>query len=517
MVCGSNTTEAHPIVGLKVKEAAARGTRLIVIDPRRTELAALAEEQEGGIWLNLRAGTNIPLLNALLYTIFDEGLEDARFIQERVENLEAIREHIRDYAPETVAEVAQVEAGLIRKAARLYAQADKAMILYGLGVAEHRGGTAGVMALANLVLATGNVGRPHTGIDPLRGQNNVQGACDMGTLPYVYPGYQHTDDPEVLERYARAWGVSSLPVQPGLLEPQMYDQALEGRFKALYCIGYDPAQTQGNTGRVKEALAALDLLIYQDLFLTETAEFAHVVLPAACFYEKDGTFTSGERRVRRIRKAVEPPGEAKADWEIIAMISRAMGYPMEYSHPSEIMEEIASLTPSYAGISYERIEGEGRVWPCLSSDHPGTPLLHTQGFPMGKGRFAPVSYIMPEEEPDSDYPLLLITGRTLVHYNNGSMTRRCRGFDRLMAQEQVEIHPEDAARLGIVDGQRVVVSSRRGRVKAVARVTDRSRPGSVFMTFHFRESPTNLLTSPGMDPKTLTPEYKVCAVRVEPV
>ncbi len=516
MVCGSNTTEAHPIVGLKVKEAVANGTKLIVIDPRRTEVAAMAEEQEDGIWLRLKPGTNIPLVNSLLHAILEEGLEDEEFIKARVENFEALKEHIKDYSPESVASVAGVSADLIRKAARMYASAGKAMIIYGLGVAEHKGGTAGVMALANLVLATGNVGRPHTGIDPLRGQNNVQGACDMGTLPYTYPGYQPPDDEKVLEKFAKAWGVQSLPVTDGLLEPQMYEKALEGEFKALYVIGYDPAQTQGNIGKVKEALERLEFLVYQDMFLTETAEYAHVVLPAACFYEKDGTFTSGERRVRRIKKAVPPPGDAKADWEILCMVAHAMGYPMIYSHPSQIMDELASLTPAYGGISYERIEGEGRVWPCPDGDHPGTPLLHAESFPIGKGRFVSVSYIMPEEEADGEYPLVLVTGRRLEHYNNGSMTRRCEGFDRLMGCELVEIHPEDASRLSISDGQKVVVSSRRGRVKAVARVTDRSRPGSVFMTFHFPETLTNMLTSHGMDPKTLTPEYKVCGVRVEP-
>ncbi len=515
MICGSNTTEAHPIVGLKVKEAAAKGTSLIVIDPRRTEVAAIAEEQSSGMWLNLKPGTNIPLLNGMLHVIFDEGLEDDAFIENRVDGLDAIKAHVADYPPEKVAEITGVDAELIKKAARLYATADKSLILYGLGVAEHKGGTAGVMALANLVLATGHVGKPHAGIDPLRGQNNVQGACDMGTLPYTFPGYQATDDEAVLEKFAKAWGVTTLPTKDGLLEPQMYEAALEGKFKGLYVIGYDPAQTQANVGHVNKALEALDFLVVQDLFLTETANYAHVVLPAVCFYEKDGTFTSGERRVRRIHKAVDPPGDAKADWEILCLVSQAMGYPMIYSHPEQIMAELAKLTPPYAGISYDRIGENGQVWPCPEADHPGTPLLHTEQFPRGKGNFVPVSYIMPEEDTDKDYPLILITGRRLEHYNNGSMTRRSEGFDIIAGEEQIEIHPEDAKKIAVTDGQKVNVYSRRGKVRAKARVTDRSRPGAVFMTFHFPDTLTNLLTSPGMDPKTLTPEYKVCAVRVE--
>ncbi len=515
LICGSNTTEAHPIVGLKVKEAAEQGTEFIVIDPRRTDVAAIAESQSKGIWLRLKPGSNIPLINAMLHTIFEEGLENKEFLEARCENIDPVREHVRDYTPEKVEEITGVEAELIRKAARVYAKAENALILYGLGVAEHKGGTAGVMALANLVLATGHVGRPHNGINPLRGQNNVQGACDMGTLPYTFPGYQATDDEKALEKFAKAWGVESLPTTPGLLEPEMYDKALKGEFRGLYCVGYDPAQTQANVGHVHEALRAMDCVIVQDLFLTETAKFAHIVLPAACVYEKDGTFSSGERRVRRIRKAVEPPGEAKADWEIICLLSQAMGYPMFYTGPEQIMAELAKLTPPYAGISYDRMDGDGQVWPCPKPGHPGTPLLHTETFPIGKGRLQPVAYMVPEESADHDYPLVLITGRRLEHYNNGSMTRLCDGFDMIAPHELVEINPEDAAALGIQDGSNVRVSSRRGYVRAVARVTEKSRPGTVFMSFHFPDSLTNLLTSPGMDPKTLTPEYKVAAVKVE--
>ncbi len=517
MICGSNTTEAHPIIGLKVKEAARRGTRLIVIDPRRTDVAAIAENQPGGIFLRLRPGTNIPLLNSILHVIFEECLENRAFIEERTENVDAVRAHVKEYPPEKAQEITGVPAELIRSAARSYAQAENALILYGLGVAEHKGGTAGVMALANLVLATGHVGRPHNGINPLRGQNNVQGACDMGTLPYTYPGYLPADDSKALETFAKAWGVTELPCHDGLLEPQMYDAAIAGGLKALYVVGYDPAHTQANIGHVRKALSRLDFVVVQDLFHTETARFAHVLLPAACFYEKDGTFTSGERRVRRIHKAVEPPGAAMADWEIVCLISRAMGYHMDYGHPRDIMEEIARVTPPYAGISYDCLEDGGQVWPCPSPGHPGTPLLHSGRFPRGRGHFMPVSYIMPEEYTDRDYPLILVTGRRLVHYNNGSMTRRCDGFEAISSCEMIEINPQDAARLGVKDGADVLVESRRGRIRVRALVTERSPRGAVFLSFHFQDALSNLLTSPGLDLKTLTPEYKVCAVKVEPV
>jgi len=513
LICGSNTTEAHPIVGLKVKEAARRGAKLIVIDPRGTDVARLAEAT-GGMWIRLRPGTNILLLNAMLNVIFSEGLDAKAFIEERTENVDAIREHVADYPPEKVADAIGIPAERIREAARQYAQAENALILYGLGVVEHKGGTAGVMALANLCLATGHVGRPFNGINPLRGQNNVQGACDMGTLPYNLPGYLFTDDAVSRDKVAKAWGVASLPAKGGLLEPQMYDGAVEGGVKAMYIVGYDPAHTQSNISTVQNALKHLDFLVVQDIFLTETGRCAHVVLPAASFYEKDGTFTSGERRIRRVTKAIEPKGHAKADWEIVCMLSQAMGYPMLYTHPSMIMDEIARVAPPFGGVSYDRLGSDGLVWPCPTPDHPGTPLMHTERFPRGKARFMPVSHILSEEDADREYPLVLITGRRLEHYNNGSMTRRCEKFDEIAPCELVEINPEDARRFGVKDGEFVQVESRRGRLKVIAKVTEKSRTGSVFMAFHHENALVNQLTSPGMDYKTLTPEYKVCAVRV---
>ncbi len=517
LICGSNTTEAHPIVGQKVKEAAATGTTLIVVDPRRTEVAAIAEAQENGLFLQIRPGSNIPLLNAMLKVILDEGLVNREFIEARTEGFDALVSKLQDFSLEHAQEITGISLDIIRKAARLYAGSRRSLVLYGLGVAEHKGGTVGVISLANLVLATGHVGRPHTGINPLRGQNNVQGACDMGTLPYTLPGYQALDDESALEKFARAWRVSSLPSEPGLMEPEMYDQALKGRFRALYCVGYDPAHTQANINHVRKALSAMELVIVQDLFMTETAKYAHVVFPSACFYEKDGTFTSGERRVRRGYKAVAPVGKAKPDWKIISLFAQATGYPMFYNHPADIMDEIASLLPAYGGISYEDLGLQGQVWPCPEEGHPGTPLLHTERFPRGKASFVPTFYIPPEEYSDREYPFVLITGRVLQHYNNGSQTRHSIGFNLLVPEELVEINPADAKKLSIQDGDIVQVASRRGKVKVRVRVTERSQPGVVFMAFHHQDVLTNVLTSHGLDTKALTPEYKVCAVKIEKV
>ena len=510
LICGSNTSEAHPVVGMKVGRALAKGAKLIVIDPRKTEMAAMAH-----LWLRLKPGTNVLLLNAILQVIFAEGLENRRFIEQRTEGDEELRRHLAAFSPEAMEAATGVAPGLVRAAARLYAHTAKGLILYGLGVTEHRNGTLGVMALANLALATGNVGRPGAGICPLRGQNNVQGACDMGALPSVFSGYQDVGDPGSREKMEVAWGVR-LPAGPGLTEEEMYEAARNGRFKGLYCIGDDPLHTQANLQAVRKAIKALDFLVVQDIFMTETAKKAHVVLPAACFYEKEGTFTNAERRVRRIRKAVEPPGEALPDWEITCRLATAMGYEMSYAGAAEVMAEIARCTPAMGGVSYQRLEGAGLIWPCPDHDHPGTPLLHQDSFTRGRGRFSVLDNVPTLETPDEDYPLVLITGRRLQHYNNGSMTRRCKGLLQLVPEETVELHPLDAARFGVKNGMPVLVRSRRGEVRVRACVTGRSRPGTVFMAFHFDEPLTNILTSPGEDEISRTPEYKACAVAVVP-
>lgn len=511
LICGSNTSEGHPVVGMKVKRAKQKGAKLIVIDPRRTEMAVMAD-----IWLQLKPGTNVLLLNSLLHVILGEGLENADFIKSRTEGLEAVRQHCLHYAPEVMAPQTGVDPELVKQAARLYSGTDKGMILYGLGVTEHRNGTQGVMALANIALVTGNVGRPHAGICPLRGQNNVQGSCDMGALPYVYSGYQNVADDTARLQMAERWG-GELSATAGLTEPEMYDAARAGKFKGLYCVGYDPVHTQGDIANVRRAFAQMEMVVVQDIFLTETAKMAHVVLPAACFYEKDGTFTNAERRVRRIRKAVEPPGEALADWEITRRLASAMGLSMPYTSPAQIMDEIAKVTPIMGGICYDRLEGDGLIWPCPDATHPGTPILHTESFTRGKGKFSVLPNVPSLESADAEFPLIMITGRRLAHYNNGSMTRRCAGLHELVSEETVEIHPQDANMIAIRDDEWVEVKSRRGAIRLRAKVTENSRPGTVFTAFHFEEPLINLLTSPAQDEIALTPEYKVCAVRLAPI
>ncbi|XOF32553.1 MAG: formate dehydrogenase subunit alpha [Candidatus Electrothrix sp. YB6] len=507
LISGSNPTEAHPVVGMKMRRALNKGGKLIVIDPRRTEPAGLAD-----IHLQLIPGTNVLLLNSLLYAILDEGLEDKDFIAARTENLDKVREHVAHSAPEIMAEQTGVPAELVRKAARLYCSTKKGMILYGLGMTEHRNGTQGVMGLANIALASGNVGRRNAGICPLRGQNNVQGSCDMGALPYVYSGYQDVADEAARSRMGQSWS-ADLPAEAGMTEPEMYEAARKGSFKGMYCIGYDPLHTQGDVNNVRAAFAQMEMVVVQDIFLTKTCEMAHVVLPAACFYEKDGTFTNAERRIRRIRKAVEPPGECRPDWQIVCNLAQAMrqdinndiGHDMAYPDAAAVMDEIAACTPNMAGVSYARLEGEGLVWPCPDSDHPGTPILHQESFTRGKGYFSVLGNVETLERPDAEYPFILVTGRRREHYNNGSMTRRCAGLIDSVPEEKVEIHPEDAAKIGIVDGQRVRVRSRRDAIEVTVCVTERCRPGSVFMAFHHEEPLINLLTSPGLDEIALTP------------
>ncbi len=512
MVFGANSTEAHPIIGLKIMEAAQAGAKLIVVDPRLTDLARRAD-----LWLPLKPGTNVPLINGMLHVIFKENLYDEDFIAERTEGFEGLKKYILEEFPlDRVEAITRVPKEKIIEAAKLFATAERSMILYGLGVAEHKGGTEGVIALADLVLATGQVGREGAGINPLRGQHNVQGACDMGCLPYVLPGYQSPADPVAIKKFEELWGVAP-PTEKGLMEPQMYQAALKGDLKALYIIGYDPAQTGGNAGCIREALKSLKLLIVQDIFLSETAKLAHVVLPGACVFEKEGTYTNGERRVRRFFKAVDPPGEALPDWQIVCRLAQAMGYPMKYDHPGQIMDEISRLAPPFKGISYQTLGPEGLHWPCPEPGRPGIARMHTESFPRGRAKFVPANYVPSEELPDRDYPFILITGRRLVHFNNGSMTRRAEGFEIIGPEELLEMNPQDAQALGIRDGQMVRVSSRRGKIKVRVKVTDKSQPGCVFMAFHHPETPVNLLTSPGVDTKTMTPEYKVCAVRVEPL
>ncbi|QII13030.1 NAD-dependent formate dehydrogenase alpha subunit / selenocysteine-containing [Candidatus Kuenenia stuttgartiensis] len=511
IVSGSNTTEAHPVAALKIKKAVRQnGAKLIVIDPRKIELVKYAD-----IHLQLRAGTNVALINGLLHVIIKEGLQNDDFIERRTENFEMLKQVVSKYTPEETEAITGVPKEDIIKAARMYAGTNKGMIIYGLGMTEHKAGSHGVMSLANLALITGNVGRPNTGINPLRGQNNVQGSCDMGALPDVYACYQRVDDPEANRKHAEAWKVKKLPEKPGLKEPQMYRAIESGDLKAMYIIGYDPAISQADINKVRASISKLEFLAVQELFMTETAKLAHVVLPTSCYFEKDGTFTNAERRVRRLHKAIPLPEGTKSDWDIICSIATAMGYPMSYNHPSEIMDEIAKLTPDMAGINYKRLEGDGLVWPVWDMNHPGTPILHKDTFKRGRGMFNDLMYTPSEELPDEEYPLLLTTGRRLYQYNNGSMSLRNPEICAINSEEFMEIHPADAAKLDIKSGEKVKVSSRRGSLEVKTELTEKSRLGSVFLSFHYPETPTNVLTGPGEDMLALTPEYKVCAVKVE--
>jgi formate dehydrogenase major subunit/formate dehydrogenase alpha subunit len=509
---GSNPTEAHPIVSLWLKKALRNGAKLIVGDPRKTWMARRAD-----VWLNLKPGSNIALLNGILNAIFQNGWENKDFIAKRTEGIEALKAKVSEYGPDVVKKITGVSWDRVVEAARLYSHVDKAMLVYGLGVTEHRTGTENAIAIANLALACGQIGRPSTGIMALRGQNNVQGASDLGPYPSSLPGYQSVLDPKAREKFEKVWGVK-IKEKPGLKSVEMLDECTKGNFKGLYIIGYDVAQTDPNLNHVRKALESVEFLVVQEIFHTETTKFADVILPGASFAEKDGTFTNGERRVQRVRKAIEPLG-GLADWQVICELSSKMGYEMSYAHPSEIMDEIASLVPNYGGIDYKRIDDKGIQWPCPTKDHPGTTTLYTDIFsrPGGLAQFVPLDHTGPGETPDSEYPYVLVTGRVREHHNNGSMTRRCSGILELVPEELVEISHEDAAELGVLNGDWVNVSSRRGQVKARAKVTDRSQPGNLFMSFHHPDALTNNLTSGFRDPVTGTPEYKACAVRVEKI
>lgn len=509
LAIGSNNTEAHPIVGMEVNRAVHKGAKLIVVDPREVDACRYAD-----LWLRLNHGTDIPLLMGMMKVIVDEGLLDRAFIEERCENFNAFKASLKNFGLDSVSRITGVARDKIAEAARLYATTKPATILYTLGITEHSHGTDNVIAVANLAMLTGNIGKPSSGVNPLRGQNNVQGACDMGCLPNVYPGYQAVTDPANREKFETAWGCS-LPSEPGLFLTEIFDAASKKPVKALYITGENPALTDPDANHVQEVLANLEFLVVQDIFLTETAQLAHVVLPAASFAEKDGTFTNTERRVQRVRKAVEPVGNSKPDWWITCQLGQRMGAKgFDFSQPAKIMEEVASLAPNYGGISFRRLEKGGLQWPCPTREHPGTPILHTKLFTRGKGRFIPLKYRPPVELPDSDYPLILSTGRCLYQYH-ASMTVKVKGLNKLRGEELVQINPKDALALGIADGDMIKITSRRGKVTARARVTEVTPAGAIWMTFHFAQSPTNVLTNAALDPVVKIPEYKVCAVRVE--
>ena len=511
LAIGTNTTEAHPVIGFEIKKAVRKGTKLIVANPREIELVRQAD-----IWLRHRPGTNVALLMGMCRVIVDEGLLDTDFIAERCENLDAFKESLKSFDLDFVEQITDVPREQIVEAARMYATNRPAAIFYAMGITQHSHGTDNVIAVANLAMLTGNIGKPGSGVNPLRGQNNVQGACDVGALPNVYTGYQAVTSEAVKEKFEAAWGCSLPPTKPGLTVTEMFEAAYNGQIKAMYVMGENPILSEPQAKHAEDALQKLEFLVVQDFFLTETARLAHIVLPGVTFAERDGTFTNTERRVQLVRKAIEPIGNAKPDWWITCQIGQRMGSKgFAFTHPSQIMDEIARLTPSYGGITYRRLEKGGLQWPCPTKEHPGTTILHTETFSRGKGQFMPLEYRPSIELPDDEYPLMLTTGRSLFQYHTGTMSRKVKGLNIFRGEELVEINSRDASALGIADGDIVKVVSRRGAVVAKAKVTDVSPVGVVFMTFHFAESPTNQLTSPALDPVAKIPEFKVCAVRIE--
>ncbi len=512
-VIGSNTSEAHPIIAMEMKQAVRRGAKLAVTDPRAIWLSRIAD------WhLQLAGGTDVWLLNAMAHVIVTEGLEDKEFIAANTESFESVRETVLRYPPEEAEKITGVPAETIRQVARAYATTEKAGIYYTLGITEHTTGTDNVYALSNLVLMTGHLGKRSAGMNPLRGQNNVQGANDAGATPVFLPGYQRVEDPEVCARFSAAWGVEQKP-EPGLNLNEMMKAMSKGQLRGMYLMGEDIVISEPNVARVEDAMNEMEFVVVQDIFFNESCRYADVVLPAACFAEKDGVFTNSDRRVQRVRKAVDAPGEARADWRILSEVMRRAGYDQPEDHgPAEIYAEMASLAPKFAGISHQRIEREGGLqWPVTSPDAPGTQYLHKDGILRGKGLFQAVDYRPPFECADAEYPLVLSTGRTLYHYNAGTQTRRSDGLTTKQPEGFVEIHPKTARHLGVADGQLVDVVSRRGRVRCRAMVSRQVRRNSIWMPFHFPAAQTNLLTTDAGDAVTGTGEYKVCAARIEPV
>jgi len=511
LITGSNTTENHPVLSSYVKRTVTAGrAKLIVVDPRKIPITQFAT-----LWLRQNLGTDVAWLNGMMHVIIKEKLYDEKYVNSRTIGLDELKKTVEKYTPEYVEEITGIPKDQLVQAARMYAQAKAASIIYSMGITQHTTGTDNVKSVANLAMLCGNVGIEGGGVNPLRGQNNVQGACDMGALPNVFTGYQKVDDHAIRDRMERAWGIKGLPFLPGLTVTQMMEMAYEGKIKALYVIGENPMLSDPDLNHVKKGLEKLEFLVVQDIFLTETAELADVVLPGASFAEKDGTFTNTERRVQLLRKAVAPPGEAKEDREIICALSGRMGYPMDYKDSKSVMEEIAGLTPSYCGINHGRLEQDGIHWPCPAEDHPGTPCLHIDRFTCGLGVFHAIDYVAPAEIPDKNYPLFLTTGRVLYQYHTGTMTMKSSGLNELAPASFVEISRKDADGVGIADGDLLRIASRRGEIKAKARISEIAVDGTVFMPFHYAEGAANVLTSKALDPVAKIPEYKVCAVRLE--
>lgn len=511
-VIGSNTTEAHPIIGNKMQQAHRKGKKLIVVDPRKTELA-----READLHISLKSGTDAALINGIMHIIIEEELYAKEYVESKVERFEEVKELVSKYNPELVSKITTVPVDQIYEAARMYANAERAGIFYTLGITEHTTGTSNVMNLSNLALLCGNIGIEGAGINPLRGQNNVQGACDMAALPNYFPGYHKVLEEENVKKFEEHWNCT-LNRKMGLRIPEMLDGAAEGSVKAMYIMGEDPVLSDPDANHVKHALNNLDFLVVQDINLTETAKLADVILPATCYAEKDGTFTASERRVQRVRKAVEAPGQARLDWSILADVStRLGGKGFDWKCAEDIFNEIRKCIPTYSGITYEKIERlNGVQWPCTSEEHEGTKYLHKGRFTRGeRALMIPVEYEGPKELENEEYPIILSTGRTLYHYN--VMTRYSDALDGILPHELIEICAEDAAKYCLEDGDFMRVTSRRGSVVGRAKITEKVKPGLIYMTFHFSETPVNQLTSAHYDPITKTAEYKVTAVNIKKV
>jgi len=510
LITGSNTTENHPVISSGVKRAVtAKGAKLIVVDPRRIRITRYANK-----WLRQNLGTDVVWINGLMHVIIKEGLHAKEFIENRTEGFEELQKIVEKFTPDYVEQISGIPAQEIIDAARLYAKADRGCIIYCMGITQHTTGTDNVKSLANLAMLCGNMGIAGGGVNPLRGQNNVQGACDMGGLPDVFSGYQKVIDPDARQRMAAAWKVDTLSDQPGMKATQMIPAAHDGTLKALYVIGENPLVSDPDVNHAEKSLNNLDFLVVQDIFLTETAQLADVILPTACYAEKDGTFANTERRVQRVRKAVDPPGQAWDDWKICCEIATRMGHPMAYDNSQQIMEELSKVTPSYAGISYERIEHEGIHWPCPTAEHPGTPILHGEQFTRGKGLFHAIDYIEPAEMTDDEYPLYLTTGRLLYQYHTGTMTMRTGGLNEIAPEAFVEISAQDAREFELEEGALVNIASRRGTIQARIKISRKAVNGTVFIPFHFAAAAANRLTNAALDPISGIPEYKVCAVKV---
>lgn len=510
LITGSNTTENHPVISSYVKRAVHfKDARLIVVDPRRIKIAGFAHQ-----YLRPNLGTDVAWINGLMHVIIRDDLYNHDFVDARTVGFDELKQTVEKYTPAHVEEITGIPAAQIKNVAGMYARAKVASIIYCMGITQHISGTDNVKSLANLAMLCGFLGVEGGGVNPLRGQNNVQGACDMGGLPDVYTAYQKVIVPELRAKMEAAWAVTGLPDQPGMTVTRMVPAAHEGKLKAMYVIGENPLVSDPDLNHAEKSFDNLDFLVVQDIFMTETAQRADVVLPSCCFAEKDGTFSNTERRVQRVRKAVNPPGEARDDWRIISDISARMGYDMGVETAEDIFEEIRKVTPSYAGISYARIDTQGLHWPCPVEDHPGTPILHVEKFPSGKGVFHGIDWIPPAEQADDEYPLYLTTGRVLYHYHTGTMTMKSEGLNERVPEGFVEISATDAERFGVEDGTLADIASRRGKITTRIAVSDTAVAGTVFIPFHFAQAAANRLTNAALDPISGIPEFKVCAVRL---